>query len=337
MQLTCLDGLVGVSHKCSPDTPTSSLFIDEHDGISIELSDAAIDSETQSGIELLETKLKLAQNDLANDVRQWLLPRVQANSTLEQGRIGVIDNNRQLMTVSGKNGIKIDGNVSGYTALHIHTITLWIDAAEAVTVFLYDRNTGETLDTYSITTVANEPTSLAVNETYYTNKNRLEVALVAETTGSPYRMSVYQDGVRNGCRGCRGQRYYSNRYISAYGTTIGSGDTPIDPNYSGLSHTGGLAVDYAFECSMDKYICNMRNLLATSLWYKAGEYTVRAYKNSTRLNAFMRLYNDDHEDLISYFRNQYQSSLQNMLDTMRLPDDICFSCNQRVYTKTNIP
>lgn len=337
--MDCLNNVVGISARCSSAIPSSGLYLNDLDHISVEIADAAIDSEMQSGIELLERKRALAQNDLENDIRQWIAPRMNFNSVIQNDRVGIIKNNRELADNSANTyaGIKIEPwhTHSQYFELHIHSISIWLDATETVTVYLFDRTTGETLDTYTIDAIKDQPTSIVVDETYRSNKNYLQLALVADTTANPYETRVYPH--ISGCRTCRNKHAYHNEYLSFYGIELGTSEVPVDPNFTSRSDTAGLSMDYSLSCSLDKIVCNMSNLIATPLMYKWGEYVIRALHASTRLNHVVRLYSDEHEGLIEYYHAQYKSYLRGVLDTIQTPTDLCFSCNSRVKTVTSIP
>ena len=336
MELSCLRSTVGISPECDTERSAAIRYLNDLEHISIELADSAIGSEHASGIELLQRKINMAADLMANDIRAWLHPRSNMHSAVSNGRAGIIRGERQLAPYSATQqaGIKIYSNYSQYFELYIHTLTVWIDATETVTVNLYDMGTGQTLDTFTVDAVADVPTTINVNQGYFSNRNELQLALVAATTGTPYKMDVY-GGRFVSCRAC--EFPYQSEFIHFNGAEVTIGDTPIRSNVTSRSDSGGLAIDFSLQCSIDKFVCNMRNLLATALMYKAGELVMREFRNSTRLNAFMRLYDQEQEGLLEYYGNQYKHHLTTVLDTTYLPADHCFACSPVTKYVTTIP
>lgn len=335
-QLACLRPLVGISPLCDTERSTHVRYLDDLEHISIDLADAAMNSGHSSGLDLLQRKIDLAADAVAQDVRAFLRPRANLHSAVANDRAGLIQNNRRLADhdPTQQAGLKFYSRYSQYFEFYIHTITAWFDATETITVNLYDLTTGQTLDTYTIDAVQDVPTQIVVNRGYFSNRNELEIALVAATTASPYHMAVYMSRDK-GCRGC--DYAYGNQYISINGTSIAVGDAPIKQNASGINNSGGLSVDYSLQCSLDKFICNMGNLIATPMLYRAAEMVYREVRYNKSLAAIVRLYTDDFDDLIEYSANQYKNGLKNVLDTMYLPNDSCFSCSPAVGYKTYIP
>lgn len=332
--MACLDNLIGITASDSI-TPDSGRYLNELPYISIEVADATINSETLSGRALLSSKITQAQNEMVHEFRAHLMPRMRLNSLLENDRVGEYPRVRELISpTSGQmKGVRFMLDYSQYLSLYINSVTLWLDGAESVTLYLYDLLTGEQLDSYSITTVANEPTTVQVSKAYATSHQRSRLALVCETTASAYRTNVYRGF--QGCRDCRSD--IGNKYIRFQGVQLPTANDKIESNIVSTSDTFGLSVDYSLNCSAEPFICNMKGLMAQPLMYKAAELVLREVKVSDRLNSIVLLHDEDVNHLIDYYHNQYIKAMTGILDTMQLPNDVCFHCNSRVKYATRIP
>lgn len=319
--MACLDNLIGVSSARNSTTSVSGRYVNELPYISIETAEAIVTQEDKSGYDLLQAKIKQAQNEMIHEVRGYLMPRMRLSSVIQNDRAGTYPTVRELVskTAGVQKGLKIDINISQYLSFYINSLTLWLDSSETVTIYLYDRLTGQTLDTFSITTTANAPTSIFVGKGYVTGTNYARLALVMETTGNAYKTQAYKGFA--GCRECSMKP--GNKYAYFYGTQVGASAQKIDANFTSTDNTFGLSVDYSLNCDAEPFVCNMRGLLAQPLLYKAAELIMREVKVSDRLNSIVLLHDEDVNHLIDYYHNQYRKSITQIFDTMALPQDLC--------------
>lgn len=335
--MACLDNLIGVSRGCSTTTPSSGRYLNELPYISIEVAEATINSEQESGKQLLTDKITQAQNELLVEFRQHLMPRMRVNSVIQNDRVGYYPSSRSVVnrTADTYKGIRIDVNKSGYLKFYLNSFTLFLDATETVDVYLYDLLTGQELDTFSVNAVAGTPVVTQVDKGYSTNNQYSKYALVVSTTtANSYKTTIYRG--YTGCVDCR-SKPSKHPYATFYGTSIGAADTKIRENTVGTDNTFGLSIDYSLYCDVEPFICNMKDLLVQPLMYKAATLVLSEVKVSNRLNSIVLLHESEVSDLLDYYQNQYQMSLKVMLDTMRLPSDLCFYCNARTQYQTRVP
>lgn len=334
--MACLDNLIGVAESCSTTVPDSGRYINELPYLSIEVAEAIVTQEDKSGVDLLEDKITLAENEVYSDFRNRLLPRTRMISVLQNDRIGTYPTTRETVAPSSGNqkGIRIDITRAAYLAFYINTITLFLDATETVTAYLYDLLTGETLDTFTIEAVANEPTVLSVAKAYETKTQFSRLALVYESTGNSYRTSVHP--TYSGCRSCRTGKA-KNRYAYFQGVTIPASGSKVYTNADGIDNTAGLTIDYSLQCTVNPFICNMKNLLVEPLLYKASEIIMREVKTSRRLNSIVMLHDDDVDHLLEYYTELYERKMEYVLNLIELPNDLCFRNNSRVQYRQRIP
>lgn len=305
--------------------------------MSIEVAESTINREQESGKQLLLDKIVQAQNELLVDFRSHLQPRMRVSSVIQNDRVGHYSNQRATVNRAANTykGLRIDLDRSVYLKLYINAITVFVDATETVTVYLYDLLTGETLDTYSIAATANQPTVYQVNKGYGNNHQYSRFALVMDTTtANAYRTTIYKG--YTGCIDCR-TAPRKHPYARFYGTEVGSANTKVLQSFTGTDNTFGLSIDYSLNCDVEPFICNMKDLLVQPLLYKAATLVLRELKISNRLNSIVLLHKDEVNDLLDYYTSKYEQTLNIMLDTMRLPNDLCFHCNARTSYATRIP
>lgn len=333
--MACLDNLIGISAAVDSAVPDSGRYLDELAYISIETADKAMNSEEVSGLSLLQKKLTLAQNKLITDIRTYLMPRSRMTSLLSNSRVGYYPTKRETVapTSGTLKGMRFDLYASAYLKIYINSIVLWLDAAEEVNVKLYDLLTGVLLDTYTFTTTANQPTVHQVDTAYETETQYARLGLLVETTGNAYRTSVFKSW--SGCSTCRNKP--SDGLIRFSGIRIPDSGAKLYENTTQTDNTFGLGMNYSVQCSMDTFACNFKDALVEPLMNKAAELILREVGASDRLNSIVLHHDAEVDSLMEYYMNEYKLSLKTVLDSMRIPEDICFNYTPRVGRAQRIP
>lgn len=86
----------------------------------------------------------------------------------------------------------------------------------------------------------------------------------------------------------------------------------------------GLSVEYEIRCDFDRWLCSMKTLLRTPLWYLLGAEALRQRIGSDRFNRFTTFDRDGLRALFQDYENEYQKALKNVCASIRLPNDPCF-------------
>jgi hypothetical protein len=333
--MDCFDNLIGIHRSCNETTPSSGLWIQDLEGINLSVANAAIDSETISGIKLIEEKITFAQNAIAATIRTQLSSKVRVNSILENDKAGYYrDNLRVVSAESGKlKGIRIKANKYPYLEFYLSRIFLKLKDAVTTDIYVYDLMSDTLLDTIEITTVAKVPTAVTVNKAYQSNGQKLHLFICFDSSVS----DTYETTLTSAdCSSCSGNEY-SNRYVNFYGGSIGSAEQKIDSNVRSNSGTNGMSIDYNLNCSVEPFICNMGNQLAWPLLHKVGAELMKELLASRRLNSIVVIDKENNKQLLERFENEYMASMSAILDNMKLPNDICFKCNTPIRKAVAIP
>ena len=99
----------------------------------------------------------------------------------------------------------------------------------------------------------------------------------------------------------------------------------------------GLSLTYSLNCTFDPFLCSIKNLLAIPLAYKAGELILNNMLYSKRTNSIVNVFNSDHKELAQLYADKYQFEMEDILKRVKLPNDLCFECNQKGRFVTNLP
>lgn len=329
--MECLTGLVGIRGICTPDTPDSVYYINDLPSISIKEVGASLNSESASAVELINNKLEEAGNLVASRLQTYLQPRYKGGSVIQNGIVGFVKENLEL--VSTQTGYLIGKHVEitagDYLELFVSRVGLHVAASGAVSVLVYDLNEGKLLDTISVTAVADEVTYVDVYKSYKTYGQQLNLFF-----GYAYQVSYKTILSRNNCSSCTGQ-VYSNQYIRFANRAILNTDTKIEDNLV-AGGDDGLILQYAVNCHSEPFICSIKHLLAAAIRWKAGELLVMEMAYSKRNNSYINIYGDDYTGLMASYSASYEAEISNITQNLRVPNNICFTCNQRVKLVTRI-
>ena len=329
--MDCLTGLVGIRGVCTPDTPDSIYYINDLPSISIKEVDASLNSEAASAVELINQKLEEAGNLIASRIQTYLQPRYKGGSVIQNGIVGIVKENLEL--VSTQTGYLIGKHIEilagDYLELFISRVGLHVAASGAVSVYVYDLNANKLLDTISVTAVADQLTYVDVYKSYKSYGQQLNLFI-----GYTYQASYKTTLSRNNCSSCTGQ-VYSNQYIRFANRAILSSDVKIEENLV-AGGDDGLVLQYAVNCHSEPFICSIKHLLAAAIRWKAGELLVMEMAYSKRNNSYINIYGDDYTALLTAYANGYEAEIKNITQNLRIPNNLCFTCNQRVKLETRL-
>lgn len=334
----CFDNLIGIKSQCGTVTdPSSGLWIDQLHGISVQNADATISQDYETGIQLIEDKIALAQKMVSNEVYQKIQGKISAVPFIENDSVGHYDDNLPVLAADAGyyRGIQYKIEGSQYTEAFISSVRFQPQVAGTYDVKVIDLISGLVLDTKQIVTTSNNEIGEAyLNKSYLLNKGRLNLFIGVEST------ATYKTGLHStykGCSNCGGWPKYTNKYATIRGAKLPTSGSFIDSNLSSLNNTAGLSITYTLGCSMDAFLCSISNRMAFPILYKTGELILAEMMYSKRLNSVISLYGKEHAELRAEYDNEYNKSLYALLENMKLPNDICFRCNPRIKHVIQIP
>lgn len=334
--MNCLDNLIGINNQCTPTIPSSGLYIQNLPGITLSIANAATDNETSSGVKLLHDIISFSQNKILAQVRNHLASKIKIASVLENDTIGYYKNNLKSIPLEAGKYKGIRARIDRFPSLDffISKIYLNLSASIDTNILVIDLMTGEILDTFPITTIANVPTAVIVNKSYLSNRQRTSLFIAIDSGVS----NTFEATLGNtiDCYSCLNDGF-SNRYIYFSGSKLDQSDQKIDSNIKSNSGTSGLSIEYSLNCSAESFICSMAGQLAWPLLHDVGAELMRRLKYTERLNSIVIINGKNNEDLRAEFENEYMSSMSALLDNVKLPNDICFQCNSKVRKVTQIP
>ena len=264
----CLSNKIGIRNICEPSDV--DFYINDLEGVTLNFTES-INDEAQNGLpngrglarragkELLDRKKELAEKLVKNDVQNAFGDKVISKSLIESDIVGYY--NQDLKTVSPVaskyGGILLECSDYTYKEIYISRVFVNLAVSTNIDVVIYDLMTGKAIKTVNVDTVANEPTPVDFDLTYYNNNQRIQLFFAWELTEDSIDGSVYQSG---NCTSCGHNRSYSNSYFTFTGGVASSPFTKS--SFQGTGSIYGISIEYSLSCSMESFICKNANSLA---------------------------------------------------------------------------
>lgn len=346
MSISCLSGLVDILPNCG--TPTRSTGVMYLDDLGISLQDA-IDGNDQfdTGQDLVTNKINFAQQIIANDILTNYNGKLARNSVVSNGVAGYYKENRVEKTVTANKlgGIFIEINKYPYLEYYIHKVRLFTKNAETFDLKVIDIMTGQELFTQSVTTTASDYTDVEVNQAFKTQGQKTQLFIGYNKQDVVTYESEMQ---KKGCSSCLKRSTYDG-FTYQYAAEITATDSLIYNNVNLVTDTAGVSLVYSLNCSLDNFVCSIRNRLQYPLLYLVASKIMEDIYYSKRQNSTTLIYRGDAREQMERFESEYKMAMfgafddQNrkikdgLLDQLALPNDICFKCKQRVTRKAMIP
>jgi len=321
----CLDSLISI--KSCTDVVGSSPYYIEDTGITVSEADYYINNEYASGQELIEDKISFATRLVKDLIANHFASSVITKSLIDSDVLGQYQDSLNLKSgaVGTLGGIALTlNNTQSYFNVFVNSISLQLSTSGDIDVFIYDLVSGQLLDTIEVTTVANQISTTIVNKTYGSYKRKLDLVFVYDTEG------LYSNTtqISNGCGSCNGYKY-SNFYVTANSVSMLEADSKIRSSVTTSSHTFGLSVNYSIQCSLDNWLCEIANLMALPILYKASEEIMTyALLYSNRQTSEVNIDAERNSQRRDEYASKFNDALQATVQKIQIPkNDKCFICS----------
>ena len=335
--IDCFNNLVGIRTDCGDQVVSDSgYYLQDLPFINLKVADSIVTNQ-DSGYALMQDKLNIAGNYLVSDVRTRMMPYFKNHSIIDNQILGYhMDNMNLIPSEIGKlKGIQLKVIQYPFLSVYLSSISLFVDTEGPFDVFIYDLTQSKLLDTISIDAVPNEITTVNIHKEYQTNGQALNLFICYDSTyTNSYQTTVFNQvyGGSRGCRGCGTRKNIANEYVYAYAKEIPLETQVIQNNLQQSGDTGGLSITYSLSCSLERWICQNRNAFGFALLQRAGVEILRELAMSNRINSIVTLQKDAAAALQVDLMNDYTVAMDNALKNVNIPNDICFSCRNRITT-----
>lgn len=333
----CFENLVWIKDSCENITPTSGLYLNSLE-ISVEELNKILDEHDGTPEQWLKEKIDFCLQLMQNEVNTQFADKFRKRSILDNDKVGFY-NFKTYETVPASSG-NLKGvyleivNFKNFLDVFVSTITIFVEKTGPVDILVYDILTNRQIDKITADAVAGEPIVVDVNKVYRSNRKRLNLAFVYDSTGIDSHKTWLKDSwMSGGCTSCGGGMYYTNRWMKFSGVSIAKTDPKVLSSLKRSTDTAGLSIEYTIQCNATDWLCTFSNLLALPLLYKVGVEVCQKALTSARTNKRTLLDSDKYKTRMEWFEKKYNESFNSVLDNIKPPLDDCFECKSPVkYT-----
>ena len=340
--ISCLDGLVDTLGNCNGQRTSGVMYLDD---IGVSLQDAMDGNDLfENGRELVSSKIGFAQQIIKNDVMTYFNGRLSRNSVLSNGVVGYFRENKvsKVSSADELGGIFIEVNKYPYIDFYLHKVRLLVKEAVTFDLKIYDCITGQELYSQSVTTNAEDYTDVVIDQSFKTQGQKTQL-LIAYPKAN---VTAYSTQISNvGCGSCLYGKTYDG-FAHRYGAKVGASEDLIKKNIDLSGDTNGMSIVYSLNCSLDNFVCSLRNRLQYALLHLVGAKIMEEITFSKNQNSTTLIFRGDAETQRERFQNEYDQTMfgafnengqkikKGLLDQLALPNDVCFKCKPTVKRRS---
>ena len=338
--IDCLKNLVGIKRGCGTTAPTSGLYINDPKlGITVNITNDLANEENASGYEVITEIMDQATIEFESDIRTFLGPRVRLVSLVDSERIGVLQENLKTVTALTGQFAGIFINMQEYADLSMELGSVFLTASQTkdTDIHIINLMTGHTVETKTISAIAGQTVELALGNVFRVDSRQHLQLMIAVDTDD---ITVYETNIHashSGCSSCGSNMYKHNRYVSSNAVRLSKTASKVRNNTASINHTYGLSVSYSVKCSIDRFVCSIKDTLAVPFKYKVAGDIMQAMVNNHELGSYVMIYREENEENQKDFHEIYEENMKNILQNMRLPDGYCWGCQPGAAYKSAFP
>lgn len=357
----CLDNIIGLSRTaCDCADPksfqhnvsTSGRYLDETEGLSLNLIDAAADCEHGSVWDMMDKARSNATLSFKGDMMAKLLTTYKHKRKPFSGMMGGTE---------FKNSIEISGTYAGVQVhcqniiggiMSVKRIGLCFDSTVDFTLYVYDNLTNDVIDSFEVHANANALT-------WYNLASPLNLDMNNSGNENPRYYFIYEKetfkpkDVKASC-GCGGGHYayyfnpekpvyrsfppYEKYRWSEFVMLTGSvGDSIADrENWSNTQYLNGLILDVDFKCKIQDLLCKdaldfdtneNAAAMAEAIQVRSAAYLIDSILASGNINRYTMT---DRERLMgkkNSYVSQYGKIVEWLAQNINIGTNDCLACN----------
>lgn len=314
--MECLENFIGLSQSCSDVAPTSGIYLDDFQGITLKQM-----ASTESG------KWLSAQNALNN------LVRIEANSLKERIReiLGDAISETSIESIFSKNfgedyfdqedgtpGLRIEKRATKLSHLFISEIHF--RSHVEVSGLVITITDGVNPVSYTVDALADEEISVLVN--YKSNQTKIDITYSSTAGPSDNGVAPYKDTI-----------HYSNRWGCNKCTNKGTFYIQINGlDFSGQESTSlyGIQADVELRCDQERMVCLIAQHYPMMFATGVVERECREWAMSDRFNISTLGSRDEAGQLAEFYKKE---KIQMWFDNgpaisklLRSAESQCFTC-----------
>lgn len=333
--MNCLQNYIGLQ-GCTTDAPLSGLYINDYPGMSSELLEKIATPEQASYVGMWNSAQAVAYVRIKRDIQSALFTSAEAqlDQVLFQTRKEFVQQWQQIETTAPSEqlrGVFVSIQGSKYLSLRIKQLFVYNAGSETVTDcpwFIYQTQDGKILDqgTYDLAPGMNY---IPINTEFFSDFDKVNIMAAVDCTNLTTTTGMFSDyGWQQMDLECASR--FS--YLWRNGWSIFPVTAPLNyglgQSWSQDNSQSGIYMDAQLLCSLDSFICGMKEFLVDA-WANLLCYQILWAKvASPRANYFSQGNREFTERAMATFLDGYNQSLAIWARQLNLRGEgLCFNCD----------
>lgn len=327
MAITCLDNFIGLRGTCADTEPVSGLYVNDFPGVDLRMISGLSNEEQQDFQGVWDEIYRRSVAEVVASVKVRMQKYFKKTNLIENRQVGYYTSPAETEAASAHyKGVAISFYGSNYTQIFINEAGLYLNAGGSVTVKIFDYRTGVELDSLTFTGVTGHNV-FQVNKSYdvFGQKGQLFVGYNATAVSSNVTNTYHPEDI-------------SYDYSLVRGAKVSTASSVLEANMLFEGNTYGLTVNYNVQCSVERFICSVRDILAPALNYKLAEQLFLERIMSTRLNKYTLFNQERAKELRDEYVVKYTQLLDSILNELEpAGDGLCIECDKERTYKYQLP
>jgi hypothetical protein len=314
----CFDNFIGIRGVCDSNPPKSGLYINDLEGINLDLAAKIANINDKTGLELIKRKINFGTELALDDLRAYVRPFLNISHVIGNYSAGKNIPKSYMTPMEGWRGAKVRlVGKNGFEALRINKIGLTTKNEGTATIKVID-GTAET-QIHKLELIKETETELELN---YVSKTD-SVFILVDTTELNVANGVFGAQKASGCN-CKGGGGHSTSFSGNNIEITGWNGSSRDPrNY-------GLTISASTVCSLEEILCSLKDDIKYIVLYKTGIELVKEWLNSRRINEYTTMGADQAAFLLQNwtveYENKYKVFGENVRDLIQKTGGVCVKC-----------
>lgn len=331
--MTCLENLIDVWDGCSARI-TGVMYVNDIPGFTMAKANAFTTQEDQTDLQALKDCIRLASQEVENDVRSFVDPKVSMASVIDNAIIGQWAERRKVVPAdTGYRGVRMEVAGGKHVALHIQSVTIFPVNAYVGDIKIFDLTQGIEIASIAVNLTGGQYNEVQIGQDFKVAGRVLDIAIAIDAAVT----DVYQAEMKaGGCSTCSTSRLRMNSYVYAQPVSFQN----VPPVLNDVTQQGviaGMSINYQLFCDSADFICSISSRLKMAMFYRAGIKIMDEILFSSRLNSVTTVGRERAKELKNLYLSDYSTSMNNVVGNLSYPNNVCYNCAPRVQNITRIP
>jgi hypothetical protein len=328
--MDCLFDYIGLNYCGNEVVPPSEFYINDMEGVSLHNLDSLANDELDNYLNVWNRVQRRTILEYKTMFMQQFNKIVRTHNKAFIEKVGAYTGKESLLTQENKYvGIRYQQYLGEYKTIKFYNINIYSESAVTNAKFyIFNLITNEKLYEFTYNLVAGFNTVKFEYEYFETNERQTDIFICYDSNQIKSKNTAFT------YNSDLDLEYYTIDWYNIYILPAKSQKAVVNVNTIEQGQgTYGMVVSFKINCSMDAFICAIKENLTHSLALLLLSNLYKEQKHSERLNLFTVEYTSEQIDkLITDAKSDSEKALLSYFDNICVPCDSCFENNAIVHS-----